>query len=601
MRSARLRRLPWPLIGLGLLGASVAWALSYLFLAADRGVAATLIQTVAAVLVPAAGVGGWLWQRRHRGSGAGDPESTAASDDPPTDEPRGGDARPAIFRPPRAERNVNFTGRQELLDAVEGVLRPGVPAALLQAITGLGGVGKTELVIEYAYRRRDRYDVVWSLRAETAATLLGDMQGLASRLGLSQAAEGVTQRVAQWLERRDRWLLIFDNATALSELRPYLPGGAGHILITSREQVWRQAAAVIDVDAWRPEESAAFLRRRIGPVPADDEPAMAAIAQILGHLPLALEQAAAFMEETGTTCRAYVRLLSEHRDEVLGERAPANLDYNQTVATTWDVTLGKILLERPASVVLLQLCAFLAPEDIPETLFRGAGTALPAALREAGASRLAFEETLGLLDRYSLVRRNDGRFSVHRLVQHVVRAALSDPEKRERIQACLRLLDRSFPEPPGQPEPGAPTRTTASPHALALAPYGVGVDPEAAQELLLRVGDHMVEQAQTEGAQGSLEQAHQIAARMYGHDNPDVARILLVLGRVLRTRTNLTAARATFERALAILEPIYGADHPDVVNLCYELAQTLIDIGDPSGAVEYLDRASRSDGGSRAH
>ena len=517
------------------------------------------------------------------------PGHTSRSEDrkPPADSDD-----PAVFEPPRA-RNLNFTGRQALLEMVRTTLQPGVHAALLQAVTGLGGIGKTELVTEYAHRHRDSYDVVWSLRAESTATLLGDMRELASKLGLSQAPAGLSQRVGQWLQDHGRWLLIFDNATSLSDIQPYLPIGPGHVLITSRDQVWRQSAAVIEVDTWLPEESAEFLRKRLGRKKPEDERAGAVVAQVLGHLPLALEQAAAFMEQNGTPYLEYARLLSERGSKLLGSGGPAGLGYDHTVATTWKVTLESIRLEHPASVELLQLCAFLAPEAIPENLFRGGGLALPGALRSAAADRLNFEETVGLLARYSLVRRNDGQLSVHRLVQHVVRSALSEPETEERIRCCLRLLERSFSSQAEATAADTPLRSMALPHALALAPHAVGVDPQATEQLLLHAADYMAERAQIEGLQGGLELAHVIASQIHGSDNPEVAPILTVLGRVLRTKGDPTTAAAALERALAIIEAVYGPDYPGAVNVLNELGQTLEEQGDPERAVVYLERALR--------
>ena len=512
------------------------------------------------------------------------------------DKPQGVDSDyPAIFEPPRT-RNQNFTGRQALLEMMRTTLRPGVHAAVLQAVTGLGGIGKTELVTEYAHRHHDSYDVVWSVRAESRATIQGDIRELAGKLGLSQAPALVAQRVRQWLQDHDRWLLVFDNASSLSGIQPYLPTGAGHVLITSRDQVWRRSAAVIEVGTWQPEESAEFWRKRLGRDKPEDERAGAVAAQLLGHLPLALEQAAAFMEENGTGYLEYARLLAEHGTELLDSGSPADFGYDRTVATTWEVTLGKIRGERPASVELLELSAFLAPEAIPEGLFRGGGQALPAVLRSAVADELEFEKTAGLLARYSLVRRNDGQLSVHRLVQQVVRSSLAGPEKEERIRCCLALLGRSFPGRAGATADDTPRLSVALPHALALAPHAAGVDPRATEQLLLHVTDYMVERAQIEGVQGGLELAHVIASHIHGSDNPEVAPILTVLGRVLRTKGDLTAAEAALERALAITEAAYGPNYPGAVSLLNELGQTLLEQGDPQRATLYLERALHIEG-----
>ena len=149
-----------------------------------------------------------------------------------------------VFQPPRT-RNLHFAGREDKLAQLDATLSSGAPAAILQAISGLGGIGKTELAIEYAHRRRDLYDLVFTLYAGTEATLLADMRVLAGKVGLSQAWDEPRERVLQWLSQRGRWLLILDNAAALSSVADYLPEGPGHILVTSRDHVWRQRAAQV--------------------------------------------------------------------------------------------------------------------------------------------------------------------------------------------------------------------------------------------------------------------------------------------------------------------------------------------------------------------
>ena len=147
-------------------------------------------------------------------------------------------------------------------------------------------------------------------------------------------------------------------------------------------------------------------------------------------------------------------------------------------------------------------------------------------------------------------------------MQQVVRSFSAGPEKEERIRCCLALLGRSFPGRAGATADDTPRLSVALPHALAFAPHAAGVDPRATEQLLLHVTDYMVERAQIEGVQGGLELAHVIASHIHGSDNPEVAPILTVLGRVLRTKGDLTAAEAALERALAITEAAYGPNYP---------------------------------------
>src|SRR5262249_21268569 len=150
-------------------------------------------------------------------------------------------------------RNPNFTGRAELLEALERALASTQAAALTQAIHGLGGVGKTQLAVEYAYRHAVEYDLVWWVRAEEPATLAADYAGLARPLDLPEkdaAEQALAVEAARvWLEHNRRWLLIFDNAVDPTDLERYRPRGAGgHVLITSRNPRWRGAAQPLRVE-----------------------------------------------------------------------------------------------------------------------------------------------------------------------------------------------------------------------------------------------------------------------------------------------------------------------------------------------------------------
>ena len=205
-------------------------------------------------------------------------------------------AQPAVWQLPHA-RNPNFTGRKELLEALHQKLSSNETPALVQAIYGLGGVGKTQTAVEYAYQHRNAYSVVWWIRAEEPALLADDYGALARALDLKEqdAAEQaiVTEAVRKWLEQNTGWLLIFDNAQSSRELADYVPRGrAGNIIITSRNPAWGAIASPLKVDVMTEAEAVRFLRPG-----GADEAATKALAHELGYLPLALELARAYIEE----------------------------------------------------------------------------------------------------------------------------------------------------------------------------------------------------------------------------------------------------------------------------------------------------------------
>ena len=502
----------------------------------------------------------------------------------------------ARFAPPRASRNPHFTGREETLRQLEETLRPDEPTAVLQAVTGLGGVGKTELVIEYANRHRDRYDLIYTFHAATETTLLGDMRNLAGEIGLRRAWDGLSDRVLGWLRNQRNWLIIFDNADHLSTVAGYLPDGPGHVLITSRDQVWRQRAAVVQIDVWRPEESAQFFASRLGRHDSTEMKGAPQVAETLGHLPLAVEQAAAYMEATTTSYVNYLRLYSEHSSKLLDDNAPVGLGYEQTVATTWKITFKEIKRTHPAALELLQLCAYLSPDSVPSEIFLAGADLLPDGLRAVVPNEKAFNDTLGILERYGLIKQSPGFLSVHRLVQQVVRTSVNKQVGRERVGVCVRLLDEAFAKAAEADGSAAEAAQAALlPVALAVVPHAVAMDSEAetAQRLLTSAGEYMGLRAQLVGAQASLEDAVMIAEHVYGHDTPQMARSLVALGRVLRVKAALPAGRACFERALAVTEALYGPESHELIEPLNELAETLLKQGDVTGAQSYLRRAAR--------
>ncbi len=297
--------------------------------------------------------------------------------------PRFPGALPPIWNVP-LNRNPNFTGRQALLDDLRTALMSGEPAALTQAISGLGGVGKTQLALEYAYRHAAEYDLVWWVLAEEPATLDADYASLAQALDLPERGTPeqrvVIDAVRRWLGQHGGWLLILDNAPDPEQVRGYLPQGAtGHVLVTSRNPGWRGVARPLSVPVLERAESVDFLLKRTG---QSDEAAAHDLAEALGDLPLAMEQAGAYMEATGSSLSDYLKLYQDHQLEIL-RRAALSTDYLATVATTWDISLRQVQGASPAAVNLLDLCSFLAPDEIPRDLLGQGARNLPHPLDEA--------------------------------------------------------------------------------------------------------------------------------------------------------------------------------------------------------------------------
>jgi hypothetical protein len=221
-------------------------------------------------------------------------------------------------------RNPSFTGRMGLLDRLRAGLAASGRRPAVVALTGMGGVGKSQLALEYAYRWQADYDRVWWVRAEQPATLLADYAALATELGLPERDDPdqdvAVAAVRGWLERNQRWLLVFDNAEEGAAVRPVLPrGGGGGVVITSRNPAWRREASAIPVDVLSRDEAVAFLLERTG---QHDPQAAEELADAIGELPLALEQAGAYIDEQGGTLSGYVRGLRTRAPELFAAGQP---------------------------------------------------------------------------------------------------------------------------------------------------------------------------------------------------------------------------------------------------------------------------------------
>jgi len=207
----------------------------------------------------------------------------------------------------------------------------------------LGGIGKTQLAIEYAYRYVENYSLVWWIRAEEPTKLATEYSALAHYINLPEKNDidqnKIIEGVRHWLEQNEKWLLIFDNAPNHTELRKYLPQRCnGHILITSRNPNWRGMASSLPLDVLERGESVDFLLKRTG---KKDKISSKALAESLGDLPLALEQAGAYIEVTGISIADYLKFFQSYRKELL-RRGKPSADYPDSVATTWEISFQKV-------------------------------------------------------------------------------------------------------------------------------------------------------------------------------------------------------------------------------------------------------------------
>jgi hypothetical protein len=295
----------------------------------------------------------------------------------------------------------------------------------VHSLHGLGGVGKTQLAAEYAHAHANDYDVVWWVTAEEAASIPDQFSALAGRLGLDPAADPEVLRgqVHEELREVAGWLLVFDNADDVGDVGAWLPrapqpaGIPGHVLVTTRRGGFDGFGPVMDLDVIELPDAVRLLRTRL---PDLDQVTGEAIAEELGRLPLALEQAAAYMKRTQEPAEEYLELLGSRAADLFARgRVSSRTD---TIATLWNISLDRAAADDPAAVQLLEICAYLAPAPVPLDLFTAHSDRLPAPLSSAAGDKLAFNDTIAVLVDYSLAKRSPAGLQVHRLVQAATRA-----------------------------------------------------------------------------------------------------------------------------------------------------------------------------------
>jgi transcriptional regulator with XRE-family HTH domain/tetratricopeptide (TPR) repeat protein len=507
--------------------------------------------------------------------------------------PPGGSRAPAWPLPPEPRAGIpldpmaHFAGRGAELAQLRRLLR----RSRRVAVHGLGGVGKTQLVVRHLHQHRAEYpDGVFWLRADQEASLVGDLASLAWRLGLPERTrkeqEHQIEAVLRWLGCHRRWLLVLDNVEpetkeAVAHWLP--PGLGGRLLLTSRTPMW---SVRLHLQPLPLKVATRLLLERTGQT---DVRAARTVARTLGCLPLALEQVAAFVQVSGRDLAGYAELLRTRLLELMGEGKPD--DYPRPVASTWQLSFERIERELPAAAALLRLCAFLAPDDIPVALLRAGSGEVLGELDGALGDTLDLDRAIATLARYSLLERQGDGLRVHRLVQSVVRESIGAAPRDTSLAAAIRLLRAAFPDQPD--EPGRwPLCARLLPHVRATERLADGtVEARGLGWLLNRVGVYLWVRGEYALARPVHERAHAVRERVLGPDHPDTAEGLNDLAALLGDQGDLAAAQVLLERAVAVRDRVLGPNHLDTAVSLNNLAMVLRAQGELATARPLLERA----------
>ena len=445
---------------------------------------------------------------------------------------------------------------------------------MTQAIAGLGGIGKTQLALEYTYRYKSDYKIVWWLAAENPVTLESEYAELARDLGLTSGEETelseLIKKVRYHLGNRSDWLLVFDNAGDKKSITSFLPQGtSGHVVITSRNKDWQGVAKSLTVYKWDRAESIDYLIKRTR---IEDREGANKLAKTLGDLPLALAQASAYIAQR-SLIDSYEKYLSRYKTnrQKIREREHQPLNYDEKVETTWLMNFEQVEKESRAGILLLKICSFLAPEGIPQLLFTGLCDPSGDEERPHIEDKIELEEGLEILASYSLIDFQGDEVSIHRLVQEVM---IDQLEKDEKYAICSLAIDLVLEIWPEERYESWSQIEPLLPHVESLVEHTSSYDlqTDRVASLLLYVAIYFNDIGQYNLAEPLYERALAIREKVLGEEHPDTATTLNNLAWLYESQGRYDEAEPLYERALAIYEKVLGEEHPDTATTLDNLA-----------------------------
>ncbi|MFI6626366.1 tetratricopeptide repeat protein [Streptomyces sp. NPDC050528] len=479
-----------------------------------------------------------------------------------------------------------FVGRVEAMAELERALS-GESQTITQTVHGLGGVGKTTLALHYAHDHAGAYRLVWWIRSDTPELIEAGFAALTVRLRGEEASDLTTTQAAEWavgwLQTHPGWLLVFDNAEKPGDVHAWTGQlrASGRHLITSRyKRGWvcePISLRVLDQDA-----SLALLSGLVG---GGEEDEARALAEELGHLPLALEQAGAFIAQREVSIAAYRAMLEQYPARAAAA-APGGFDPARTVARIWRITLDALEEQDPRAVEILRIAAWYAPTGIPRSLFQS-----------LAEDPIDLAQLLGLLADYNMITLDRAGVGIHRLVRMVARTPSADDLHRDqarilaaRERATELMLDE-LPRDPRANVAGWPTWRALLPHTEAILDASdPGEDTAEIAVIVILTGQFLQEQGQLSQATDCFVRSLAAATRLFGEDDPSTLVSRNNLAGAYEASGDVVRAVPLYERTLKDCVRVFGEDHPDTLASRNNLAGAYEASGDVVRAVPLFER-----------
>ena len=540
--------------------------------------------------------------------------------------------------------NRIFTGRTDELATLHSTLHTDNAALTPDsaALHGMGGVGKTQTARQYVHLHQANYAVMCWVLGVSPETFQAEMANLAPELDAAIPASNDQQStykaVKGWLETHGDWLLVIDNAENLSQLRLLLPHHkTGRVLLTTRETVPTTLAKSLEIHHLDDETGATLLLRRANLLQdkqllTDIDPTTQAdalkVSADLGGLALALEAAGAYIQVRTISVAKYREYYAQRRQQLHKENS--NPDH-ESVTVTFSLALEqieKIPNTGKAAAELVRMCAFLAPDAIPNEIFLQGVQYLEPELARFANNEIDFSDVAATACRYSLIRQDEASSGLwmHRLAQEVICDSLSEEEQKTSRAQIVFTVNAAFPETEfehwelceqllshamlcehyfdrdflynaqaarlfdGTSQYLAQRARYAEAErlfrqALAISKRVHGIEHENVASILNNLGRLLIYRGQYEQAEEMLRQTIEIDRNTIGEDNPTFAKHLDNLARSFYYQGNCEDALPLAQRALDIAQRHHGTDHRDVAHHLNTLATVFSDMGDFEEAI----------------
>ncbi|MEU7866398.1 FxSxx-COOH system tetratricopeptide repeat protein, partial [Dactylosporangium sp. NPDC049140] len=467
-------------------------------------------------------------------------------------------------------RSRSFVGRETELEHVRQQLTAAQIDPAVVVVYGPGGIGKSQIAMEYACRYADHYDLVWWLPAEDPIVVNERLATLGDRMGVVSGTDprGPVARVLEELANRDRWLLILDNVNSRRLAHSLIPpGGRGHVIITSRDPEWDGIAAQVPVHRLSQQQSLQLLRQRL---PRLNAATGKQLAKEVDYLPLALVQASSTIAGTKMAPQDYLELLESEAGELLVEGTPE--DYPLSLAASWHLAMDKLAAEEPLAIEMLETSVIFAPEPIPlSMLSRGA-----EAWSSLTANPLALHRAIRAIRTFGLAQIDESTFTVHRLGRLIIRHRMSEARVKICHSTAIHIALASHPGTPRNPEHWR-HYSRLLPHIQVLEL--VDSDLPAARRLLLDAIDYVARRGDTRTAARLAEATHSALTVRLGADDHTTLQAAHLLANCLHWLGDNVSSWQLRAETLRRFERTLGAEHVDTMTTATNLATESFHLG----------------------